>query len=225
MLQIESLAFLRELAANNNREWFHSQAKRYKQVRADYTQLVDRLLEEMKAIDPSLASLTSKDCTFRIARDIRFSKDKTPYKTHFGIGMSTYGKRSGMAEYYLHLEEGGAFAGGGIYMPDGEQLKKIRREIDVFHDDLKGIEAAPDFKKHFESIDHNIVLKRSPKDYSEEHPAIDYLKLKSYTAIASLPDALITSKDLIPQVVERFAALKPFLDFLNRGLRAEEEEW
>lgn len=225
MLQKESLVFLRELAANNNREWFHSQAKRYKHVRADYTQLVDRLLEEMKAVDPNLASLTGKDCTFRIARDIRFSKDKTPYKTHFGIGMSTYGKRSGMAEYYLHLEEGASFAGGGIYMPDGEQLKKIRREIDVFHDELLAIESAPAFKKHFEAIDRNIVLKRSPKDYSEEHPAIDYLKLKSYTAIAALPDALLTSEDLIPQVVERFASLKPFLDFLNRGLRAEEEEW
>jgi uncharacterized protein (TIGR02453 family) len=226
MLQPSSIEFIIELRENNNREWFHAQKKRYDKVKADYQRLVSALLGEMKKADETLAPLVEKNCTFRIARDIRFSQDKTPYKTHFGVGMSTHGRRSGMAEYYVHLEPGGkGFAGGGIYMPSSEQLKKIRREIDVFGDDLVAIIEDKAFKRHYQDLDRNIVLTRPPKGYSAEHPHLENLKLKSYTAVTPLPDELFTSPELVGVVVERLTALKPFLHFLNRGLNAEEDEW
>lgn len=226
MLDNSTAQFLLELRENNNRDWFHSQKKRYDKVKGNYKTLIEGLLSEMQKHDASLASLTSKECTFRIARDIRFSTDKTPYKTHLGIGMRTHGKRSGMSEYYVHLEPGGqSFVGGGIYMPDAEQMKKIRTEIDVFGEDLTALIKAPLFSKYYQDIDRDIALVRPPKGYAPDHPHIDFLKLKSYTAITAIPEALLTDKALIAFLVERLSALTPFLSFLNRGLMAEAEEW
>ncbi len=226
MLDKSTVEFLLELRENNNRDWFHAQKKRYDKVKLNYKNFISLLLPEIQKHDPTLVSLTPKDCTFRIARDIRFSKDKTPYKTHLGVGMRTHGKRSGMAEYYVHLEPGKqSFVGGGIYMPDAEQMKKIRAEIDVFGEDLIGLINHSDFKKHYNDIDRALTLTRQPKGYTAEHPHIDLLKLKSYTAITSIPDHLLTDATLIPFLVERLAALSPFLSFLNRGLLAEEETW
>jgi uncharacterized protein (TIGR02453 family) len=225
MLQPSTLKFLRDLKANNNRDWFHSQASRYEKVKKDYKFLAGNLLAEMQKADTSLAAVEPKHCTFRIARDIRFSPNKTPYKTNLGVGLPTHGKKSGMAEYYLHIEEGTSFCGGGIYMPDANQLKKIRKEIDVFHEDLEKLINEKRFKKIYGDIDRDIALKKSPRDYPEDHPAIDFLKLKSYTAIVSIPDELLTSPELISTVTNYFTALKPFLDFLNRALLAEDEAW
>ncbi len=226
MLQASTIDFLLALRANNNREWFHDHQKAYEAVKKDYKQLVAAVLEEMKQRDPNLAVLTEKDCTFRIARDIRFSKDKTPYKTHLGIGLSTFGKKSGMGEYYVHLEPAGqSFAGGGIYMPSPEQLKKMRAEIAAFGEDLEKIIADKNFQKTYGDLDRDILLKRAPKGVDEDHRFIEFLKLKSYTAVFKLSEDLFTSKDLVPYVVERLAHLTPFINFLNRGVSAEEESW
>lgn len=226
MLKPATLDFITELRENNHRDWFHAQKKRYEAVKTDYKQLVTALLTKMQSVDPALAALTPKDCTFRIARDIRFSADKTPYKTHFGIGMSTYGKRSGMAEYYVHLEPGGTgFTGGGVYMPSPDQLAKIRREIDVFGDDLVALFAADSFKTVYPDLDRELVLSRPPKGYDASHKHINLLKLKSYTAVAPISDDLFTDPDLVSVLVDRLRTLKPFIAFLNRALTAEEEAW
>lgn len=223
MLAQHTLDFIQELAANNNRDWFHGQQKRYELVKADYKQLVTRLLVEMQQHDSSLASLTPKECTFRIARDIRFSKDKSPYKTNLGIGLSTYGKRSGMAEYYVHIQPGAAFVAGGIYQPEAPQLKKIRREIDVFSEDLEAVLGGSDFRRMYGGLSREDVLSRPPKGYSHDHPAIEHLKLKRFIAIAPLEDRWFTSPDFVPHLVQSLVVAKPVLDFINRGLRAEEE--
>lgn len=226
MLTKATIDFMTELRENNDREWFHANKARYENVKKDYKSLVSKLLTAMKKHDASLATVTEKDCTFRINRDIRFSKDKSPYKTNLGIGMSTHGKRSGMGEYYVHIEPGGkGFLGGGIYMPTPEQMARIRKEMDVFGEDLDAIIAAPEFKKHYGDVEREMVLTRPPKGYSADHPHIEYLKLKSYIAITPLPDALYTDAKLVDYVVERLKALSPFLHYLNRGLTAEEEQW
>lgn len=226
MLDNTTVRFLLELRENNDRDWFHSQKKRYEAVKKNYKSLIADLLPKMQEHDPSLATLTPKECTFRIARDIRFSKDKTPYKTHLGIGMRTHGKRSGMAEYYVHLDpKKQSFVGGGIYMPDAQQMKKIRAEIDVFGEDLISLMQAPEFSKIYQDIDRDITLVRPPKGYAPDHPHIDLLKLKSYTAISVIPDHLLTDPSLSSYLVERLSALTPFLNFINRGLMAEEEAW
>lgn len=226
MLKTSTIDFMTELRENNNRDWFQANKARYEDVKKDYKALVSKLLNAMKKHDTTLATVTEKDCTFRINRDIRFSKDKSPYKTNLGIGMSTHGKRSGMAEYYVHIEPGGkGFLGGGIYIPSPDQMARIRKEIDVFGEDLVGVLSAPTFKKHYGDLEREITLSRPPKGYSAEHPHIDFLKLKSYIAIAPLPDAQYTNPGLVDFVVERLKALTPFMVFLNRGLTAEQEDW
>ena len=226
MLTQATIDFMNELRENNDREWFHANKARYEKVKKDYKALVATLLSTMKEHDASLATVTEKDCSFRINRDIRFSKDKSPYKTNLGIGMSTHGKRSGMGEYYVHIEPGGkGFLGGGIYMPSPEQMARIRKEMDVFGEDLEAIIAEPAFKKHYGNLEREMVLSRPPKGYSADHPHIEFLKLKSYIAITPLPDALYTNAGLVDFVAERLRALTPFLVFLNRGLTAENEQW
>jgi uncharacterized protein (TIGR02453 family) len=224
MLTQHTIDFIHDLAANNNRDWFHGQQKRYELVKTDYKQLVSRILTEMQQHDQTLAVLTPKDCSFRIARDIRFSKDKSPYKTNLGIGLSTYGKKSGMAEYYVHIQPGAAFVAGGIYQPDAAQLRKIRREIDVFSEDLEAVLGGSDFRRMYGALSREDVLSRPPKGYSPDHPAIEHLKLKRFIAMAPMDDRWFTHADFVPHVVAQLAVLKPLLAFINRGLRADDED-
>lgn len=224
MLSKDTIEFIKDIAANNNREWFHSQKKRYELVKADYKQLVTHLLAEMQQHDASLAVLTPKDCTFRIARDIRFSADKSPYKTNLGIGLSTYGKKSGMAEYYVHIQPGNAFIAGGIYQPDAVQLRKIRREIDVFNEDLVAALNGSDFCRIYGDLSREDVLSRPPKGYSADHKAIEYLKLKRFIAVAPLDDKMFTQPDFVGHLVGQMKPLKPLVEFINRGLQASDED-
>lgn len=225
MLQESTLQFFRELRENNNKEWFDVNRKRYLTIKEDYLHLAGSLLVEMKKIDPTLEPLVAKDCIFRINKDIRFSKDKSPYKTNLGIILSPFGKKMNTASYYIHIEEGQNFVGGGLWMPESSQLAKIRQEINYFYQDLDKVVSEPGFKKVYGSIDTNdkIKLIRPPKGYDADHPAIEYLKLKSFTAITTFPDDILTSPKMIPYLVEKLNALKPLLIFLNRGLMSDEE--
>ncbi len=225
MLHPDSLQFFRELRENNHKEWFDQNRNRYEKVKNDYHRLVGELLFRMQKFDPSLAHLQIKDCTFRINRDIRFSKDKTPYKTHRSMIMSPYGKKMEYASYYVHLdEEAGSFAGGGIYMPGGEALRKIRTEISAFHEDLEEILASEDFSRTFGGLDSDekMILTRPPKGYRADHPAIGLLKYKSFTASATLPEKWLSDPRGIDEVVEILKKVKPLNDFINRGLNADE---
>lgn len=224
MVSESLLQFFRELRNNNNKEWFDQNRKRYEQVRKEYHDLTAALLEAMKKEDESLEMVQLKDCTFRINKDIRFSKDKSPYKTNLGINIVPYGKKMLLAGYYLHIEEGQSFAGGGLYMPMTPELKKVRKEIHYSYDEFLNIIQNVDFKNTFGSLDRDpgLVLSRPPRDYSIEDPAIEWLKLKSYTAVRNIDDSLLRSKDLIPEVVRILKTIKPLIGFLNSALLSDE---
>ena len=224
MLTKESLQFLDDLKKNNNRDWFLDNKKRYEVFKKDYHQLVSDLLDAMKPLDPALELLEVKNCTFRINRDIRFSKDKSPYKAHLGIWMSSAVKGLNRAGYYVHIEKGASFIAGGFYSPEAEDLKKIRKEIAFFHEDLEAILADKKFKKEFGSLDvnENSTLKNPPRGYEKDHPAIAFLKLKSFTATQKYNIDEVTQKDFVSKMSQKLIALKPLNEFFNRALDTEE---
>lgn len=222
MLSKESLHFIDDLTANNNRDWFLDNKKRYEKFKTDYQNLVAEFLAEMKPLDPSLEVLEVKNCTFRINRDIRFSKDKTPYKNHLGIWMSSGTKGANRAGYYIHIGKNESFIAGGFYSPEAEDLKKVRKEIAFFYDDLEEIVAEKAFKKIYEKLDTSNSLKNAPKDYEKDHPAIEFLKLKSFTATQKFEYNEATKSDFVKKTVEKLILLKPLNDFINRALTTED---
>ncbi|KFF09642.1 DUF2461 domain-containing protein [Flavobacterium hydatis] len=224
MLTKESLQFLDDLKVNNNRDWFLENKKRYEIFKKDYHQLVADFLDAMKPMDPSLELLEVKNCTFRINRDIRFSKDKSPYKAHLGVWLSTGVKGQNRAGYYVHIEKGASFIAGGFYSPEADDLKKVRKEIAFFHDDLEAIIADKNFKKEFESLDvtETNSLKNPPRGYEKDHPAIEFLKLKSFTATQKYDIKEVTQKDFVAKMSQKLIALKPLNEFINRALTTDE---
>lgn len=187
----------------------------YQQARQTFITLINELLDDIKQFDPEIATLTAKDCIFRINRDIRFSKNKAPYKNNFGASIAEGGKKSANAGYYLHLQPGDeSFIGGGLYMPPGEHLKKIRQEIDYNAPELLKVVSDKTFKKYFGAVQGE-KLARAPKGYQPDHPNIEFLKLKSYVVLHKLSDEEIKSGDLRQNLAGKCRAMKPFLDFLN----------
>jgi uncharacterized protein (TIGR02453 family) len=223
MLSKDTLQFLEDLKANNNRDWFLENKKRYEAVKKDYQQLVTDLLDAMKPMDPSLEMLEVKNCTFRINRDIRFSKDKTPYKSHLGVWLSSGAKGMNRSGYYIHLEKGGSFIAGGLYCPEAGDLKKMRKEIAYFYDDLEAVLNEKDFKREFKYFDRNKkdTLKNPPRGYEKEHPAIEFLKLKSFECSQKIDISEVTKKDFVATMSKKLIALKPLNDFINRALTSE----
>jgi uncharacterized protein (TIGR02453 family) len=223
MLSKDTLQFLDDLKANNNRDWFLENKKRYEGVKKEYQQLVSDLLDVMKPMDSSLKMLEVKNCTFRINRDIRFSKDKTPYKSHLGVWLSSGAKGLNRSGYYIHLEKGASFIAGGLYCPEAEDLKKMRKEIAYFHEDLEAILEDKNFKKEFKDFDRNEknMLKNPPRGYEKEHPAIEFLKLKSFESSQRIDISEVTKKDFVATMSKKLITLKPLNDFINRALTSE----
>lgn len=224
MITKEALQFLDDLIANNNTEWMHTNIKRYENYKKDYHNYIASLLAEMKPLDKSLELLEVKNCTFRINRDIRFSKDKSPYKSNMGVWFTQNKKRKNAPGYYIHYEKGNSFIAGGVWCPDVSELKQIRKEIEFFHDDLEKIVANKKFIKEFGQIDNDEKnkLKKAPKGFDPNHPAIEFLKLKSFTASEKIDDRLFTDKDFSKIVAQKLITLKPFNDFLTRALETSD---
>lgn len=224
MLSKETLLFLEDLKANNNRDWFLGNKKRYESYKEDYHQLIRDLLEIMKPQDASLAMLEVKNCTFRINRDIRFSKDKSPYKTYMGIWLRSGSLHSEAPGYYIHIEKDASFVGGGLYCPIPEQIQKIRKEINFFYEDLQSILNDDSFRSTYGNLNRedNSTLKNPPKGYEKDNPAIEYLKLKSYTATQKINNSDLTKNDFVQVISQKLLALKPLNEFINRALNAED---
>lgn len=222
MLSKESLQFIDDLTVNNNRDWFLENKIRYEKFKLDYQNLVADFLTEMKPLDPSLELLEVKNCTFRINRDIRFSKDKTPYKNHLGVWMSSGAKGSNRAGYYIHIGKNDSFIAAGLYSPEAPDLKKVRKEIAFFYEDLEAIVSEKSFKKIFGFLDQSNCLKNAPKDYEKDHPAIEFLKLKSFIATQKIDYNDATKSDFVKTTVQKLIVLKPLNDFINRALTTEE---
>ncbi len=208
------LDFLSSLAKNNNREWFLSEQDTYLECRRQFTEFINRLIEEIGVFDSTLAGLEAKNCIFRINRDLRFSKDKTPYKTNFSAYLANGGKKSPKAGYYFHLEPGKSFIAGGIWMPPSDILHKIRQEIDYNQEEFTELTDSDSFKKYFGTLEGE-RLKSVPKGYSSDHPLIDTLRLKSFLMSAELPDKkLQDSKE--KELIKLFEAMHPVNQFINR---------
>lgn len=220
MIQASTLTFLADLKNNNNREWFLANKKTYESAKQDFLVFIQMVIDELGKTDASIAGLVAKDCMFRINRDIRFSKDKSPYKSNFGASINKGGRKSMGAGYYFHCEPESAFMGGGVYQPPADIMQKIRQEIDYCFTDWNKIITDPNFKKEYGTIakDKAYILSRPPKGYDSSNPAIDYLKHTSWIAIKELNSKEITSKNLLTNTIKTYQALTPLIDFLNRGL-------
>lgn len=220
MLQTSTLTYIKKLQKNNNKPWFEENRHLFNEAKDDFEALVKGIITSFGKVDADIARVEAKNCIFRQYRDIRFSKDKTPYKTHMGASFDKGGKNSGFAGYYLHLDPGNkSMAGGGIWMPEAAQLKKIRQEIDYSWEEFSGIINQNDFKKTYGDLEQGeFKLSREPKGYEKDNPAIEYLKLKSLVAMQTLTDDDLVSKGLLQKIVSAFTALMPFIKFINRSL-------
>lgn len=220
MLQPSTIKFLKALKLNNNKPWFDENRKAYEAARQDFADFIDQVIQSFAVKDPSIAHLKAKDCMFRINRDIRFSKDKTPYKTNFGAFINSEGKKSMTAGYYFHLEPGASFTGGGMWQPPADMLAKVRQEIDYNLPEFEAIILAKKFKATYGPLasEDGQLLKRVPKGYEPDNPAAAYLKHKSFVGIMAVPDADLTSKKLLTKVGAAFETLQPLNNFLNRAL-------
>ncbi|WP_144280865.1 DUF2461 domain-containing protein [Chryseobacterium echinoideorum] len=211
------IAFLRNLEKNNNREWFSENKTLYTEALSDFQNFVEELMSEMGKFDENILKADPKKTLFRIYRDTRFSKDKTPYKTNFGasFGMGKNGKKSG---YYIHIEPGKSFLASGIYLPESSILKSVRKEISLFKDDfLKTIEDKA-FKQYFGELDQDNQLKKVPQGFEKEDPMSEYLKLKSFIGIYHLTDNELSQPDAAQKFSKIFAAAKPLNDFLENAI-------
>ncbi|MDR0955052.1 MAG: DUF2461 domain-containing protein, partial [Rikenellaceae bacterium] len=195
------VSFLKELSAHNNRDWFEANKLRYREAQAEFNAFAERLIEGIQRFDPSTAGLTLRDCTYRIYRDVRFSPNKQPYKTHFGLYVCPGGKKSGNGGYYFHIEpcaEDGKpnyVLTSGIYMPEPRVLKSVRDEI---FDNGEALLASIE-KAHAEAgweLDRSNSLKRTPAGYPPGTEWDDYLKLKDFHISKTLDDAYVLAPDL-----------------------------
>ncbi|MGN6340808.1 MAG: DUF2461 domain-containing protein [Ginsengibacter sp.] len=220
MITASTLSFLKSLKKNNNKPWFDVNKSKYLEVRNNFEEFVALLLQKMTLFDEDLKELEYKNCLFRINRDVRFSKDKTPYKINFSASFNKGGKKSIYAGYYLHVQPGGnSFVGGGLWRPEPEQLKKVRQEIDYCFPEFKKIIEVPAFKKNYGGLekDQNQMLINIPKGYEKENPAADFLRMKSFVATKNIADVDLTNPKFMNQIVDSYKTLKPLLNFINRS--------
>ena len=224
MLELQTLRFLKGLKKNNNKEWFDANRAQYEAAKIDFQNFIQLVIDDLQRKDTTITGLTSRECTFRINRDIRFSKDKTPYKTAFGASIKRLGRKSAYAGYYFHCEPGNSFVGGGLWQPDIIELKHVRQEIDYNWDEFQTIIQQADFKKIYGDLyqGDEVRLRTVPKGYEKDNPAIEYLKLKSFIAEAPLPDEELTRASLHHQTIAAFEALHPLLQFMNRTIASEQ---
>ena len=221
MLQSFTIKFLKDLKKNNNKPWFDKNRQVYEAAKADFAGFIQQVIDQHGKKDTSIINIIAKDCLFRINRDIRFSKDKTPYKSNFGASINKNGRKAEhSAGYYFHLEPGNSFAGGGIWMPFPDELKKVRQEVDYNFKDFKKIIGSNKFKAVYGDLSKSdeYTLSRVPKGYEANNPAAEYLKLKSYVAMATVSDVDLASKDLVKKTVAAFEALQPLIEFINKSV-------
>jgi uncharacterized protein (TIGR02453 family) len=218
MLQKATLDFLSRLEKNNNKNWFDANRDAYETAKADFEIFVAHIHGKLTKNEPKMADQKPKDSIFRIFRDVRFSKDKTPYKPHFSAYFSRGGRKAPDAGYYVHIQPGGkSFVAGGLWMPEGPLLKSTRQEIDYNFKEFQSILNKTSFKKLYPKLEGE-RLKTLPQGYTADNPAIEFLKMKSFVASAKLTDKEIASKDAETVILERFTAMKPLVEFLNRAL-------
>lgn len=210
-----TLQFLTDLKKNNNRDWFTKHKERYIEAKKDVDTLAQSLLSEMEKHDE-----IEKMKTYRIYRDVRFSKDKTPYKNYMSGFMSraTKWRRGGM---YFHFEPGGkSIVGGGFWNPNSKDLSRIRQEIAADDTYLRKIISDKKFLKHFGTLDGN-QLKTAPKGYPKDHKAIELLRYKQFLISENFSDEEVLKKGFVKKMVKTFIAMRPFFDYMSDVLTTD----
>lgn len=217
-MKISTFQFLSALAQNNNREWFQENKYFYTEAQQDTVAFIEKLMAEISKFDEKVSRLEAKKTLFRIYRDTRFSKDKTPYKKNFSANLGM-GKGSVMAGYYLHVEPGNSFVAGGIYQPVSAALKEIRKEISAFSKEFLEVVENKDFKKYFGQLSQEDHLQRVPVGFDKDHPMAEFLKLKSFIVLYPLKDEELLSAEAPQKIAKLYSAMKPLNDFLNTAFQ------
>lgn len=216
MLHKSTIDFLKKLKKNNNREWFNTNKKLYEDAKYDFEVFLFELIQKIADYDSSIGMLEPKDCMFRIYKDVRFSKDKLPYKTNLGASINAGGRKApGVAGYYVHISPDEYFIGSGLYYPEPEKLADVRNRIAADFKSFKKIVTNKDFVKFYKKLWDGHSLKTAPKGFDKEHPAMEYLKLKSFIAGHTVKEEKVLSKNYPDYVAKVFKAVKPLNDFLN----------
>lgn len=210
------LKFLKALAKNNDRAWFEKNKSNYVESKDNFDEFLSKLLIELTKFDKRLTGLNPKKLSFRIYRDVRFSKDKSPYKINMGAGFSPGGKMIQEPGYYLHIQPGNkSFVAGGLYMPDSSNLAKIRQEIDYNFKSFDKVLKNKKFKTWFGELDDFDKLKTAPKGFPKDHPHLELLKHKSFIVSHYFTDKEVQDKTFLKKVVEGCKTVKPLNDFLT----------
>lgn len=213
--KMRGFEFLKQIKENNNREWFTQHKPGY-----------DSIVEENKAFFHGIYSELQKHDSlenihiFRIYKDVRFSKDKAPYKTYFGAGFSRTKPRL-RGGYYIHLEPGNSFAGGGFQAPNNEDLYRIRKEFEMNTTEIEKITSDKTFVKYFGALKGEDGVKTAPKGFDKSHPAIDLIKKKQYIVRRSFSDQEVFSDDFTKEVMATFLAMRPFFDYMSDVLTTD----
>ncbi len=215
----ETISFLKDLEANNNRDWLQANKKRFENAKDDFAAFTGELIAGVSQFDAEVGGLTPDAYIFRIYRDIRFSKDKSPYKTNFGAYICPGGRKTNSPGYYIHIQPGGqSFLAGGKHMPESNELLAMRQAIADRTDEILKIIGERRFKELFGELDGE-KLKNAPKGFPADHAALEYLKFKSFTVSHALnKDAMLTARDFSAYIVSAGKQMKPFIDFLRKAL-------
>lgn len=207
--------FLRELKQNNNRDWFKANKGRYDTLLKTHVGVVQQLIDRIAAFDPEIAGLDGKSCIYRIQRDIRFSNDKTPYKSHFGAYMTGFGgRKSPYGGYYLHIEPDNSLLSGGVWCPDARLLKKLRQDIYCNIEEFTDILENETFKRLFGGLEGD-MLQRMPDGFPKDCPYESILKHKYFVVSHEVPESFFHLENWMDEAVETYKVLYPFNQFLN----------
>ncbi len=218
MLDKETLDFLKKLDQNNNRDWFQTNKKAFDAAQDNLTAFTDYLIGEVGKFDDAVATLDPKSCVFRIYRDVRFSKDKSPYKTNLGAYISPGGRKSMKPGYYFHVQPGQSFVAGGKHVPDGPETLKIRNAIANNTDEFLKIVEKKSFRDAFGEM-RGDRLKSAPKGFDPEHKVVEYLKLKEFMGFKELnDDKILTSAEFPKMLAKIMKEMFPLVAFLRKAL-------
>ena len=218
----EVLRFLRSLSLHNDKVWFEAHKADYLKAKATVGELAAELIEGIRSFDDTIGPLSASDCTYRIYRDVRFSKDKSPYKTYMGIFVNRGGKKSGYSGYYFHIDgNGDHMLAVGNYYTEPRVLKTLREDIELGGGDFRRIvdAAAPGLV-----LDTADSLKKVPKGFPADSPDAEFFKLKNFSLVMNLDDGFILSPGLAERTLDIFRTGKPFLDYVNRAIDFCREE-
>ncbi len=217
MIQKATLKFLTELKKNNTKEWFDLHRHEYEIAKKDFVELITQLIPKIAIFDPEIAEVKAKDCLFRINRDVRFGKNKAPYKTNFGAAISFKGRKSSYPGYYIHLEPGASVVGGGAYLLMPDELKNIRQEIDYNTEEFLKIIRHKSFKAIYGDV-RGEALVNPPKGFDGTNEAIEYIKQKQWYAMTKMNEEDLLTGEFEKKILQAFKTLRPMNVFLQRAL-------